>query len=60
MEKPTIKGNFLVVETIPNYLSGVVPMTPKLYKEGIKEFQHLIKLVAFYVMNGYGEFGTYL
>ena len=60
MEKPTIKGNFLVVETIPNYLSGVVPMTPKLYKEGIKEFQHLIKLIAFYVMNGYGEFGTYL
>lgn len=60
IKKPTIKGNFLVVETIPNYLSGVVPMTPKLYKEGIKEFQHLIKLVAFYVMNGYGEFGTYL
>ena len=60
MEKPTIKGNFLIVETIPNYLTGVVPMTPKLYKDGIKEFQHLLKLVAFYVMNGYAEFGTYI
>ena len=60
MNKPAIKGNFLVVETIPNYLTGVVPMTPKLYKEGIKEFQHLIKLVAFYVVNGYESFGTKL
>ena len=60
VKNPIIKGNFLVVETIPNYLTGVVPMTPKLYKEGIKEFQHLIKLVAFYVLNGYEEFGTKL
>lgn len=58
MEKPTIKGNFLVVETIPDYLTGVIPMTPKLYKEGIKEFQRLIKLVAFYVLNGYESFGV--
>lgn len=60
IEKPTIKGNFLVVETIPDYLTGVIPMTPELYKKGIKEFQHLIKLVAFYVLNGYESFGTKL
>lgn len=56
MENPTIKGNFLVVETIPEYLTGVVPM--KMFKKGFEEFKHLLKLVAFYVLNGYESFGT--
>ena len=56
MENPTIRGNFLVVETIPEYLTGVVPM--KMFKKGFEEFKHLLKLVAFYVLNGYESFGT--
>lgn len=60
LDKPTIKGNFLVVETIPEFYTKVVPMTKGLYASGFKEFRHLLKLVAYYVMNGYGEFGTYL
>lgn len=60
IKQPTIKGNFLVVETIPNYYTKVVPMTKGLYASGFKEFSKLLRLVAYYVMNGYGEFGTYL
>lgn len=60
MNNPTIKGNFLVVETIPEYYTKVVPMTKKLYVNGFEEFSHLLKLVAYYVMHGYEWFGTYL
>ena len=60
IENPIIKGNFLVVETIPEYYTKVVPMTKGLYSKGFKEFSHLLKLVAYYVMNGYEQFGTYL
>lgn len=56
MESPTIRGNFLVVETIPEYSTGVVPM--KMFKKGFEEFKHLLKLVSFYVLNGYETFGT--
>ena len=58
LEHPTIKGNFLVVETIPNYYTKVVPMTKKLYTKGFKEFSNLLKLVAYYVMHGYESFRT--
>ena len=58
LENPTIKGNFLVVETFPDFKTGVVPM--KMFKEGFKEFKYLLKLVAFYVLNGYEEFGIKL
>lgn len=60
VEQPIIKGNFLVVETIPNYYTKVVPMTKKLYSDGFKEFSKLLKLVAYYVMHGYEEFGIKL
>lgn len=49
----TIKGNFLVVSTIPNYYTKVVPMTKKLYKQGWEEFTYLLKLVAYYKAYGY-------
>ena len=58
LENPTIKGNFLVVETFPDFKTGVAPM--KMFKEGFKEFKYLLKLVAFYVLNGYEEFGIKL
>lgn len=55
MEKPVIKGNFLVVETIPSYWSTVVEMKPKWFEVGIKEFSTLIKMIAYYTINGYEE-----
>lgn len=54
---PKIKSNFLVVETIPNFYTRVVPMTRTLFNKGIKEFTYLLKLVAFYCMHGYEGFG---
>ena len=55
MENPTIKGNFLVVSTIPNYYTKVVPITKKLLMKGFKEFSTLLRLVAKYKAEGYGE-----
>lgn len=56
LDKPTIKSNFLVVESVPNYYTKVVPMTAGLFLKGKKEFTHLLKLVAFYCCNGYEGF----
>lgn len=53
MENPTIKSNFLVVETIPDFYTKVSPMNGKLFKKGFEEFKWLLKLVAFYKVNGY-------
>ena len=50
MDKPTIKGNFLVVSTIPDYQTLVYPMTPKLFKSGFEEFKYLLKCVAYFNM----------
>ena len=58
VEQASIKGNFLVVETIPNYFTKVVPMNKKLYTKGFKEFTHLLKLVAYYTIHGYEWFGV--
>ena len=55
IKSPSVKGNFLVVETFPEYKTGVYNMTPELFTKGMKEFKYLIKLVAFYIING--EFG---
>lgn len=55
MENPTIKGNFLVVSTIPNYYTKVVPITKKLLMKGFEEFSTLLRLVAKYKSEGYGE-----
>lgn len=46
------KGNFLVVETFPEYSTCVYPMTEELFNKGLQEFQYLLKLVAFYSING--------
>lgn len=53
LKKPSIKGNFLVVETIPSYWSAVVDMKPNWFTAGIKEFSTLIKMIAYYTINGY-------
>ena len=54
LDNPTIKGNFLVVSTIPDYQTLVYPMTPKLYKQGFEEFKFLLKTASYLnVVKGY-------
>ena len=48
IENPTIKGNFLVVSTIPEYNTLVYPMTPKLFKSGMMEVSYLLKTVSYF------------
>ena len=48
IEKPEVKGNFLVVSTIPEYDTSVVPMTPKMFAKGWKECIYLLKSVAYF------------
>lgn len=46
VKNPTIESNFLVVSTVPQYYTKVVPMTKKLFKTGFEEFRYLLKLAA--------------
>jgi hypothetical protein len=48
LDNPTVKGNFLVVSTIPEYNTLVYPMTPKLFKNGMSEVSYLLKCVAYF------------
>ena len=48
VENPTIKGNFLVVSTVPEYNTLVYPMTPKLFKSGMSEVQYLLRCVGYF------------
>lgn len=45
---PKIKGNFLVVSTIPEYNTLVYPMTSKLFKSGMEEIKYLLRCVAYF------------
>ena len=56
IDNPIIKGNFLVVETIPSYWSSVVSMKPKWFLAGTKEFLTLLKMIAYYTVNGYEQY----
>lgn len=59
MDNPTIKGNYLVVSTIPSYYTKVVPMTRNMYLEGWNSFTSLLKLVSYYVATEYKDFGIW-
>ena len=59
MECPTVKGNYLVVSTIPGHYTKVLPMTKKMFKEGWNEFEQLLKLVAKCVATEHHEFGIW-
>lgn len=48
LENPIIKSNFLVIETFPNFISGVIPMSRDLFLKGFNEFRDLVKTVAYY------------
>ena len=53
LNNPTIKGNYLVVSTIPKYYTKVVPMTNSMYIEGWNDFRRLLRIVAYYYNKGY-------
>ena len=54
LDNPTVKGNFLVISTVPEYNSLVYPMTPKLYKQGFEEFKYLLQVAAYLnIVKGY-------
>ena len=53
LDSPTIKGNYLVVSTIPSYYTKVIPLTKAMYIEGFNEFKYLLRLVAYYYSKGY-------
>lgn len=59
MDSPTVKGNYLVVSTIPGHYTKVLPMTKKMFKEGWHEFEQLLKLVAKHVATTNPEFGVW-
>lgn len=59
LDKPTVKGNYLVVSTIPAYYTKVIPMTKGMFKEGWNEFRRLLRLVAECVANDNPEFGIW-
>lgn len=54
LTKPTMKANYLVVSTIPQYYTKVRPVTNKELAKGFKEFKTLLKYVAYQIgYNGY-------
>lgn len=53
MNTCSVKGNYLVVSTIPKYYTKVIPVTNSMYKEGFEEFKFLLRLVAYYYDQGY-------
>ena len=59
MVNPKVKGNYLVVSTIPQYYTKVIPVTSAMFKEGFFEFAKLIKMIASYVATDYKEFGIW-
>ena len=54
LTKPTMKANYLVVSTIPQYYTKVRPVTNKELAKGFEEFKTLLKYVAYQIgYNGY-------
>lgn len=60
LDNPIVKGHYLVVSTIPNYYTKVVPMTKQMFIEGFSEFKKLLKQVAYYVATDYKDFGIWM
>lgn len=54
LDNPKLKGNFLVISTVPDYNTLVYPMTPQLFKQGFNEFKYLLQTVAYLnIVKGY-------
>lgn len=59
INNPTVKGNYLVVSTIPDHYTKVIPMTKKMFMEGWDEFKYLLTLVAKHVATNHHDFGVW-
>ncbi len=59
LENPSVKGHYLVVSTIPQYYTKVVPMTKTMFQQGFSEFKSLLKKVAYAVATDYKDFGIW-
>lgn len=55
--KPSLKANMLIVSTVPDFRSGVYPVTNGHMKEGFLEFTKLLRMVAYYELYGYDADG---
>ena len=54
IENPTMKANYLVVSTVPQYYTKVRAMTKKECYEGLHEFRTLLRYAAYQIgYNGY-------
>lgn len=53
MENPDMKMNMLLVSTVPNYHAGVFKVSKKEMLRGFKEFNKLLKMVAYYTYMGW-------
>lgn len=53
IENPTIKGNCLIVSTIPQYYTKIYEVTKRDFIKGFNEFKYLLKLVCYYINKGY-------
>ena len=60
IKNPTVKGNYLVVSTIPQYYTKVVPMTKKMFVEGWNEVNYLLRLIAKEVATNYKDFAEWI
>lgn len=56
MSDPTISANYLVVSTIPQYYTKVLPMTKKMFIEGWNEIRYLLRLIAIEVATNHKDF----
>lgn len=52
----TVTSNYLVVSTIPQYYTKVVPMTKKMFTEGLNEVKFLLRLIAKEIYFNHKEF----
>lgn len=51
-----VEGNYLCVSTIPSYYTKVIPLTHKMFKEGMDEFKKLMTLVIKEVETNHRDF----
>ena len=59
MKNPTVKGNYLVVSTIPGHYTKVIPLTKQMFIEGMTEFRKLLRLVCYHTAKDYQNFGIW-
>ncbi len=53
ISNPTLKGNMLLISTVPKYYSDVFEVNKREFIRGFEEFKYLLKLVAYYKTYGY-------